>query len=383
VWAQSTTDSAATTEGSSNEQRIERARALAAAHQLDSAVSEFESIRTATKDDSIRNVTSVMLMVIYLEQANYVRAELLLEETFQLLSSQKDASISNYFALAGQAVNGARLHLSRYRSFGINVSDPGLPEAALTDLNRLRSLLERIVAQAREIAGKNKRAYDALALLEDVIGIRTSLARDSEDHDKWKGEYAAARELLALSQTQIASIPSGVGVLVNEPLSSAKNIPGNKPSASGPESKGAFNQQKSVSTKDSAKTKTGAGDPNDSAFEQIGTASRSKPEEPAESRSKKNANEKQTISTGSLNERATKKVIPNYPPNAKAAGVTGFVRVYVNVDENGNVVAISRSEGPALLQTAAEEAARRWKFPLTIVEHRPVRLSGYIDFNFP
>ena len=177
------------------QKRIERARALAAAHQLQTAASELESVRKGAQEDSVRNVTSVMLMGIYLEEGTYARAESLLEEAFQSRATQGEASTRSYFALAGQAINGARTHLARYRSFGINVTDSGLPTEALTDLERLRSLLERMVAQAKEVTGDRK-AYDSLALLEDVLGIRLSLARDSEDRAKWESEYAGAREVL-------------------------------------------------------------------------------------------------------------------------------------------------------------------------------------------
>ena len=111
--------------------RIERARALAAAHRLQDATRELESLRSTAADEVVHNVTSVMLMSIYLEEGNYTRAESLLEETFRARATQKDRSIRTYFALAGQAVNGARAHIARYRNFGINVSDAGLPAEAL------------------------------------------------------------------------------------------------------------------------------------------------------------------------------------------------------------------------------------------------------------
>src|SRR6185436_12694219 len=59
--------------------------------------------------------------------------------------------------------------------------------------------------QAKEISN-GRRAYDSLSLLEDVLGLRLSLAMDGEDQTKWQSEYATAREALASSQTQIASL---------------------------------------------------------------------------------------------------------------------------------------------------------------------------------
>src|SRR6185369_14660714 len=78
--------------------RIDRARALAVAHQLPSAASELENIRASVGDVTIRNVATLMLLGIYLEDGTYGRAQSLLEEAFQARGSQKDESIRTYFA---------------------------------------------------------------------------------------------------------------------------------------------------------------------------------------------------------------------------------------------------------------------------------------------
>ena len=317
--------------------RIERARALAAAHQLSAAAMELESLRSTTQDDMIRNVTSVMLMSICLEEGNYARAASLLEETFAARKVRKDESIRTYFALAGQAVNGARAHLARYRNFGINVGDPLLPAEALNDLERLRSLMERMSVQAKEITRDQPRAYESLALLEDILGIRLSLARNDEDREKWEMERAGVRLGLTSSQTQIASLNTA------------------SPSQPPVENKGGP-----------------AG-----ALPTVVKAS-----EPAPTSAAPTSTDGGPISTGSLNLRATRRVVPVYPAIAKNAAAQGIVRVYVTVDENGNVTGVFRSEGPPLLKGAAEDAARRWKFPPSEVDGKPVRLIGYIEFTF-
>jgi tetratricopeptide (TPR) repeat protein len=343
--------------------RIGRARALIAAHRLDIAAAELESVRAAARDNSIRNITSIMLMSVYLEEGNYARAEALLEEAFQARSGQKDEALGTYFALAGQAVNGARTHLARYRSFGVRPTDGNLPAEAATDLNRLRSLLERMIAQAREIA-KERKAYDSLSLLEDVLGIRLSLAKDSEDQAKWSSEYAGAREMLASSQTQIASLG---GIPPLRPAQSGSN----KISSPSP-----------YSTKRVSETPLDLKAPDR-------TKKDSTPEQPSEKVSadvKTDSSEAKgpgptADDAGSLNAFATRKVVPVYPPLAKQSGAVGLVRVHVIV-EGGKVIAVSRSEGPMLLRQAAEDAARQWSFQVVSIEGRPTRLSGYIDFNF-
>jgi TonB family protein len=328
--------------------RIERARALIAAHRLDIAASELEAVRAGTKDNAIRNVTSIMLMSIYGEEGNYARAEALLEEAYQNRATQKDESLGTYFALAGQAVNGARTHLTRYRTLGLNPADASLPVEATNDLNRLRSLLERMISQAKEIANARK-AYDSLSLLEDVLGIRRSLATDSDDRFRWDTEYAGAREALASSQTQIASLGG---------------LPPLRPGSPSP-----YSTKKISESPLEIKAPEKQDEPNSAAAN-----------EPA--RTSSSTSEPAISDAGSLNARATRKVVPRYPPIARQSGASGLVRVHVVVDETGKVIAISRSEGPMLLRSAAEDAAKQWVFEGLSRTGQPARLSGFIDFTF-
>ncbi|HSE30334.1 MAG TPA: TonB family protein [Pyrinomonadaceae bacterium] len=348
--------------------RIERARALAAAHQLGSAARELESVRAAVNDASVRNITTLMLISIYLEEGNYVRAVALLDEAFHQRKTQKDNAVRTYFALAGQAINGVRTRLARYRSFGINVNG-SLPSEAMQDLDQMRFLLERLAAQATEATNENGRAYDAWALKEDVLGLRATLARDLEDREKWEGEYTAAREKLASRQIQIASI--GRPPVLDAVTSKLPNPFSGIQQTTSPESKTAApapaNTAPPLATPQSS--------PNATAVQPQPTPSPSAPAPPSDD---KDVN---TIRTGSLSGRERKRVTPIYPVTAKTAGVAGVVRVFVLVDEEGRVT-VTGSEGPALLKQAAEDAARKWSFGPTMVNNRVVRVSGYIDFEF-
>lgn len=355
--------------------RIGRARALIAAHRLDIAASELEAVRSAARDSMLRNITSIMLMSVYLEDGNYGRAEALLEETYQGRAAQKDESLGTYFALAGQAVNGARAHLTRYRSFGVNTADASLPAEATNDLNRLRSLLERMIAQAGEIS-RDRRAYDSLSLLEDVLGIRLSLAKDGEDHARWEIEYTGARAALASSQTQIASL-GGI-----PPLRPGQ-VPMSKASGPSPYSTKKVGESpleiKAPEKKDEPANDQPA---NNAAAPAPSAAPPSKADDSKSQTSGTKPAQLPVSDVGSLNEAATKRVLPRYPPMAKQTGAVGLVRVHLIVDETGKVVSVSRSEGPVLLRQAAEDAARQWSFQTTPTDGQPLRLKGYIDFNF-
>jgi TonB family protein len=351
--------------------RIERARALAAAHQLHAAASELEAVRAAaTNDMSVRNITTLMLISIYLEEGNYVRTTALLDEAFQQRAAQKDSSLRTYFSLAGQAINGVRTRLARYRSFGINVNDGSLPAEALQDIERMRFLLERLVAHATEATNENGRAYDAWALKEDVLGLRATLARDLEDRQKWQGEYAAAREKLASRQIQIASI--GRPPVLGDMTSKLPNpFTGPQPANSSEAKTGA-----NTSLNTAPPTATPQSSQAPAATKPEPTPSPSMAATPTTPETDDN-----TIITGSLSGRERRRVMPVYPATAKTAGVAGVVRVFVLVDEKGKVT-VKGSEGPAMLKQAAEDAARKWTFAPTMVGNRLVRISGHIDFEF-
>jgi len=317
-------------------QKIERARALAAVHQLQLAAVELENVRASVKDITLRNAATLMLLGIYLEDGNYGRSQALLEEAFQARATQKDESIRTYFAAVGQTINGIRLHLARYRSYGLNPSDTNLPVEANTDLERVRSLLERIIAQAQEISKEAGRSYDALALLEDSLNTRLQVSRNDEDHAKWQTEFLTAREKMASSPFQTISL--GRSQALDALTNKIPNPFATKPAAT-PEPT------------------------------------------PAPALAASTTAEPQMVSAGSLSGRETKRVSPSYPQMAKSHNVTGTVRVFAIVDENGKIW-VTNSEGPTLLRAAAEDAAKGWVFPPSIFNNRPARIAGYIDFEF-
>ena len=356
-------------------QRVARARALAASHNLAAATTELDSILSSTNDDAMRDIARIMLMNIYLEESNYTKANTLLTDTFQARSAQKESSIRSYFALAGQTINGARAHMERYRSFGINVTDMGLPPEAVNDLDKLRLLLELVVEQAKEIVNEGAKRPDAAALFEDAAGVRTTLARNEQERLQWQREIAKARESLAATETHIASVSK-----TSSPTSSATNAPTTNSAA---------NSANRIAPSATATTKP----PQRTAATNTESRPASTPPAPPASQQSDAhgssstqgavaAQETRLRNIGSLVELATQKVSPTYPATAKTAHVTGVVTIYLEIDEKGSVVAIHRTDGPQLLRQAAVDAARRWKFKPTIIDGQPIRVMGFINFNF-
>ncbi|HEX8117876.1 MAG TPA: TonB family protein, partial [Pyrinomonadaceae bacterium] len=72
-----------------------------------------------------------------------------------------------------------------------------------------------------------------------------------------------------------------------------------------------------------------------------------------------------------------------YPAPAKAARASGPVTVRVVVDATtGGVVSASAVSGHPLLRAAAVAAAKQAKFSPTIVDGKPVRVTGTLSYNF-
>lgn len=358
------------------QKRLMRARALAAAHNLTAAAAELDNIRNTATDESIKDVARIMLMGVYLEAADYTRALSLLEETYRGVAGGNESTIQAYYTLAGQSIKGAREHLDRYRSFGINVADKELPPDAVADLDRLRTLLERVAEQAKQISSADAKSTEAVALLEDVSSVRATLARSREERLLWQSETTSARQKLAVSETRVASLgPVRTASAVVAPASSGaspvagNNSPSNSSSESSTPARNAPLTRKTVSIPEARPPK---------ATKQ----EKPKQEQPKTSTPLTPPKDGQPLDVGSLIEKATQKIAPAYPMTAKTARISGVVKVFVIVNENGEVMKIERSDGPSLLRVAAEGAAKQWKFQPVVIDGKPVRMTGFISFNF-
>ncbi len=85
---------------------------------------------------------------------------------------------------------------------------------------------------------------------------------------------------------------------------------------------------------------------------------------------------------GGPRHEAIKRVQPQYPAIAKAAGAQGPVTVQVVIDEQGSVTSARAVSGHPLLQDASVDAARQWVFKPTIINGKPAKVSGSLSFSF-
>jgi protein TonB len=88
------------------------------------------------------------------------------------------------------------------------------------------------------------------------------------------------------------------------------------------------------------------------------------------------------VSGGVLQGQAIRRVQPLYPPIALSARIVGPVQIEVVIDENGNVISTVVVQGHPLLQQAALDAARQWKFRPTLLNGEPIKVTGVLIFNF-
>lgn len=358
------------------QRRVTRARALAAAGNLPAARSELEALqRTAGVDPSVREITLVLLAGIYIDQADYTYAENLLNTAFAARAAGGESAARAYFVLAGQLLGGVRARLERYRVFGLNVAGEELPAEAASDLDRLRTLIERVFAQGRQLRDENPRNMDATALLEEAAGVRVRLARKEDERALWQSEVTDARQRLIGADRRVAS--NVAAAPTTAPRAQATSTPAGASQPIAQPSPTPSNSSPAIQANAPA-----GGRSAQPATSQSGGMTTTAPANSQATAATADAADGKPLEVGSLLPKATDKPAPTYPPTARVARVTGRVTVFLMLDEKGMVARIERTDGPEMLRGAAADAARRWKFRPTVVNGQPVRVSGYINFNF-
>ncbi len=410
-------------------ERVSKAKAFIAVRNYNAAIYELENIRRETSDPTVNGVINVLLMNSYLEQGDYTRAQEFLKE----LSNQKKINLpggsANYFAVAGQVVKGAKNQLERYRALGLSVSDRTLPIEASVDVQKMRETLEVVVEQSKTLGKDKDKTPNAMALLDEATNVRSTLAKDDYDANRWKNEAADARETIASSRSVVINAVNDPTIEVNKP--DPNTVALNKPSA---------NSNPAAETKSGSTIPTFQPVQNSSADKPITNPAQSNKANPStetvaqmenpvpEKKETGNAEKVQKPKTeeatvlpkvrerrvenseatkttdqaktevvdnnadvpkdtspmavGSLIEYATQKANPVYPQTARSMRMTGIVRIEVVVDEEGQVAKVQNSSGPSLLRGAATDAVKKWKFKPFTRDGEPVKATGFVSFNF-
>ena len=385
--------------------RISKAKAFVAVRNYSAAIYELENIRRETSDQSVNAVTNVLLMNTYLEQGDYKRAQDFLNEFFKSYKSNSALGNMYYSAVAAQVIKGARNQVERYRGLGLSVSDRNLPLEAVNDIERMRETLELVIAQARELGADKNKTGTAMALLEEATNSRSMIARDDYDARRWRDELGDSREQIASSRSVIISAIDGTAVAgpvqqapvalnnasgsTTTPQTSVPTNPSNPaPAVLNPVSTDTAKPKVSdtriaANTKpqiELPKTQVPTSDP------QRTSPVENKPavEAPVQSAPAKPETVVATgpMEVGSLIAYATKQQAPIYPPAARSMRAAGIVKVEVTVSELGEVAEVKTTSGPMMLQTAAKDAIRKWKFKPFVRDGQPVKANGFVNFNF-
>ena len=381
VAATQTPVSQTPTSGDVMRERISKAKAFIVVRNYNAAIYELENIRKETSDTAVRGVVNVLLMNSYLEQGDYKRAQDLLNEFYAAQKTNKPNAHASYAAVAGQVVKGARSRAERYRSLGLSVSDRTLPLEALNDLEKMRETLELVITQSKEIGKTPARSADAMGLLEEATNSRTMLARDDYDARHWKDEVADTREIMANSRSVVLSA-------VNENPADTSNAtkPVETPSVvmqPVSDTKVPTTRDREVKPADTAVAKNDQpiyipSPPHTVKEEPKPVVETPKPDPPKTDPPRST----EPIDVGSLVAYATKQTPPVYPPTARTMRTTGIVKVEVTVNETGDVTDVQKTSGPPMLQNAAKDAIKKWKFKPFVRDGQPVKATGFVNFNF-
>jgi protein TonB len=76
------------------------------------------------------------------------------------------------------------------------------------------------------------------------------------------------------------------------------------------------------------------------------------------------------------------KTPPIYPPIAKAARVQGIVVLQANISKTGSIENLHVVSGPAMLQQAALDAVRSWRYKPYLLNNDPVEVETQVNVIF-
>jgi protein TonB len=361
--------------------RISKAKAYIAVRNYNAAIYELENIRKESADTAVQSVTSVLLMNSYLELGDYRRAQEFLNQLYAQQKTAKANAATNYTAVAGQIVSGARLRAERYRALGLSVADRTLPLEALNDLEKMRETLELVITQSKEISQTPARAADAIALLEEATSSRSMLARDDYDARAWKEQVADMREQMAVNGKVVLSAVNETATNTSPEFVATKNAPSQLPLPQTTEAKQTRPRETETRPAEKKVSETLIAK-NDAPIFVPSAPAKENPKPATETPKIVAPKDNTPIDAGSLLPFATRQASPVYPPAAKTMRTKGVVRVDVTINETGDVAEVQKTSGPAMLQGAAKDAIKKWKFKPFVRDGQPVRATGFVSFNF-
>jgi protein TonB len=80
--------------------------------------------------------------------------------------------------------------------------------------------------------------------------------------------------------------------------------------------------------------------------------------------------------------KLVRKVIPEYPPIARSARISGVVRVIGTIGKDGTIQNLQVVSGHPMLTRAALEAVRQWIYKPTLLNGNAVEVIAPIEVTF-
>lgn len=400
-------------------ERVSKAKAFIAVRNYNAAIYELENIRRETSDPTVHGVINVLLINSFLEQGDYKRAQDFLTEL-----AKKPGASASYLSAAGQVVKGARNQIERYRSLGLSVSDRNLPKDAVADVDKMRETLEKVVEQTKVLSKDKAQISNAMALMEEATTARGTLARDNYDANRWKNETADAREDLANSRSVVINAVNDTPQSIqntattpqtNQPIQTVQSAQTNTVAANtsqptvnplqmpimlpvpdkntavknAPLDKTPVTETPQTVKKPEETTIAADNSTNSTRTRRIEDSEKQpvviqkvSSETPATVAENNVPVDGAPLAVGSLVNYATQKSNPVYPPMAKNMRMTGVVKVDLVIDETGQVAEVQNTTGPVMLQRAAADAVKKWKFKPFTRGGQATKATGFVNFNF-
>ncbi len=88
------------------------------------------------------------------------------------------------------------------------------------------------------------------------------------------------------------------------------------------------------------------------------------------------------ISSGVMEGMLIGKVLPVYPAPARAMRIAGRVELQATISRDGTIDHLRVVDGPVLLQAAALEAVRQWRYRPYLLNGEPVEVETTINVDF-
>jgi len=88
------------------------------------------------------------------------------------------------------------------------------------------------------------------------------------------------------------------------------------------------------------------------------------------------------VSGGVMAGSVISKTTPVYPPIAKAAHVSGAVVLHAIISKTGTIQNLTVISGPQMLQSAALEAVKTWRYKPYLLNNEPTEVDTTVTVNF-